>query len=60
MFRDSSASKTPSEPKAPFFVGPHPFQDVFLPMPSQEGGNSCFVSDDIWVAVNTATLKIDV
>lgn len=31
-----------------------------LLMPSQDGGVGCFMNGDIWEAVNTANVKIDV
>lgn len=45
-------------PSHPASWVPNPFQALCLPMPSQEGGNSCFMNGDIWVAVNTTILKI--
>lgn len=60
MTSESSNLKKNSEPQPPFLWPCNLFQSVCLPMPRQEDGGSCFMNGDIWVAVNTAILKIDV
>lgn len=56
----SNLKKKNSEPQAPYLWLRNPLSWLCLPMPRHEDGSSCFMNGGIWVAVNTAILKIDV
>lgn len=60
IFNFKDLTKKKHEPQPPFLWPCGPLQCMCLLMPSQDGDVGCFMNGDIWEAVNTANVKIDV